>query len=739
MQNKSPVIRNEFGTFEGVFTPTILTIFGAIMFMRMGFVVGYAGVMTALVILVLAKSVTLLTGLSISAIATNTSVKGGGAYFIISRVLGPKFGGTIGISLYLAQALSIPLHILGFTEAMISIYPEWSVHYFRINLITTTILFIISFIGAAWAIRTQFVIMGCLLLSIVSFVLGMGANFSPEVFASNLTHHFDSDYGFWGVFAIFFPAASGIMAGVNMSGDLKDPSHSIPRGLLSAILAAFVVYALEIILLGGVADSGHLIKGSFGVLLTNSWMGIKALIILGVFAAALSTALGLFVSAPRILQALSRDDIIRFLSPFAQGSRKGDEPRNAIVLSMILSLMVVFFAGNNASGTALNSVASFVTIFFLYAYGIVNLAGFVESFGANPSFRPRFKLLHWSLALLGGIACLIFSIMIDYLSSLGVIVMISLLFFYFNNKELDVSFGDARRGFLYRHIRDNLLKLSRLPIHVKNWRPTLLIFSKNPILQPNLVQAGVMIAGKKGLISTVSFIEESDSDTGIRHRREFREEICQWLNQNRYEIFPEVVFAGSNPEALTVFLQSYSIGPIRPNLLLMGWPSNLQFSGSFFTIPPVALHLGLSNIFFIDHGSSSKEAKKRIDIWWKGEKNGSLMLIIAHLIIQHPDWRHCRIRVLRLITPQDSMAKAEDALKKLIYAARINAEIHIAASWLDFREVLHTESHDASLIILGFSLSHDTIPHFYATFDQMTAALPDCLLVQSTGEANLLE
>ena len=96
----------KFGTFAGVFVPNVLTILGVIMFLRTGWVVGQAGLTGALIILGIANLITFLTTLSLSAIATNTKVGGGGAYYLISRSLGLEIGGSIGVPLFLAQAIS---------------------------------------------------------------------------------------------------------------------------------------------------------------------------------------------------------------------------------------------------------------------------------------------------------------------------------------------------------------------------------------------------------------------------------------------------------------------------------------------------------------------------------------------------------------------------------------------------------------------------------------------------------
>ncbi len=265
------ITSNRLGTFGGVFTPSILTILGVIMFMRAGFVIGQSGILHALLILFLAKSITTLTALSISAVSTNTPVAGGGAYFLISRSLGPEFGGAIGLALFCAQAVSVPFYTLGFTEALVRTFPDMAAHFRTIALATGLFLFLISWVGAGWAIKTQYVIMAFLALSIVAFLGGAAVNFKMDLFGENWPAVYAShEMSFWTMFAIYFPAVTGIMAGVNMSGDLKDPARSIPVGTLAAVGTGFLVYLVQIVLVGGAQTRLQLIGSSFETLCKHS-------------------------------------------------------------------------------------------------------------------------------------------------------------------------------------------------------------------------------------------------------------------------------------------------------------------------------------------------------------------------------------------------------------------------------------------------------------------------------------
>ena len=234
-----------FGTFAGVYTPALLTILGLVMFMRTNFVLGNAGLFQTLLILLVGSSITLATGFSISAIATNTDVGGGGAYYLISRVLGPAFGTSIGLTLFVSQSLAIPFNILGATEAIIDGWPELRPYFPLVNVALGAILFFFVWKGADWAIRAQFFIMAVLGVSVIVFLAGPLGNFSLENLRANWGP-LDTVHSLIPCFAIFFPAVTGIMAGVNMSGDLRDPHHSIPRGTLLALGTAVVLYLIQI-------------------------------------------------------------------------------------------------------------------------------------------------------------------------------------------------------------------------------------------------------------------------------------------------------------------------------------------------------------------------------------------------------------------------------------------------------------------------------------------------------------
>jgi amino acid transporter len=245
------------GTFGGVFVPNVLTILGVIMFLRAGWVVGNAGLAGALLILLVANSITLLTTLSLSAVATNTRVGVGGAYFLVARSLGLELGGSIGVPLYLAQAVSVAFYLVGFSESLLLLFPETDAR--LASSVGLGVFFVIAWFGAGWAVKTQYVILAVLAMSLVSFFSG----YTPiSDFSANLPAAYLPAHSFWTVFAIFFPAVTGIMAGVSMSGDLRAPAKSIPRGTLAAVILTFVIYAAHMAWLALNAERSELIENN---------------------------------------------------------------------------------------------------------------------------------------------------------------------------------------------------------------------------------------------------------------------------------------------------------------------------------------------------------------------------------------------------------------------------------------------------------------------------------------------
>ena len=409
---------HKFGTFGGVFTPDVLTILGVIMFLRLGWVVGNAGLLGAILIILMAKVITFCTGMSMSSITTNIKIGAGGPYSIISKSLGLEAGGSIGIPFYVSQTLSAALYIIGFTEGWLMIFPAHNA--LLVSLITAIVLFVVSYSGAKYAIRVQYVIFVLIILSIISFFFTQ----AQPVDKITLIGRFE-DASFWQVFAIFFPAVTGIMAGANLSGDLKNPRKSIPMGTLAAIGFTLVIYVLMAFFSAKFISPEELRSNQMFMVDYAFW---GPLIIIGILAATFSSALGSLIGAPRILQALAKQQTIPY-SSFFQKVSSSHEPRNAILLTVGI-IVISLLLGD------LNALATIITLFFLITYGMLNLVVFIQQSMKIISFRPTFKISR-AIPFIGSFGKFLIMILISPIFSLLAIITIVFLYIWLSKKGLN--------------------------------------------------------------------------------------------------------------------------------------------------------------------------------------------------------------------------------------------------------------------------------------------------------------
>ena len=732
-----------FGTLGGVFTPCCLTILGVIMFMRAGYVVGDTGLWRAIAILAIAKAITTLTTLSLSAIATNTEVRTGGVYYMISRTLGPDFGGAIGLTLFVSQAVSIAFYVIGFSEALFGlIAPPGSAlaanaAVYQLEQWTSTgvivLLFFVTFKGADLAVRVQYPILMVLLLAVVSFLIGGALSLDPGQLASNLGENPGGSVGFWIVFAIFFPAATGITAGANMSGDLKDPAHSIPRGTLMAIGFTAVIYLAEMVVLAGYTDQAALIADPFGTLKRMSIFG--PLIMAGVFAATLSSALGSFLGAPRIMQAMGKDRLLPPLVYFGKGHGPADEPRRATVLSLVIAIMIVWIGG-------LDAVAQVISMFFLITYGMINLSAFVESRGGNPSFRPRFKRFGWPAALAGAIGCAVAMVKIDETYAIAAMLIAALIYFWLRGRTSG-SWGDAKRGYVFSRTRQHLLTLETMSRDPKNWRPVLMVLTEDAERDRQLMQCASWIEAGRGLLLVLEVAAEPEmplpARLDVRHRH--IERIHRQLTSQGVVAFADSVVVPDPRGQLDAVLQAFSIGSLRPNTVIVSIPPPAQserrkrLAGMMATVAS----FGLNVVLYKGGRAEDVQGKRRIDVWWHGQRNGSLLALFAYLTSCHPHWSKAEIRMLRVVHSAQEHLEAEDSLTRMMAAARLAVHVEVILSQRPVSELMADRSAGAGLVLLGLRQSDLTdFEPFLAERDEFLARLPPTLMVLSNGEADLL-
>ena len=656
----------KFGIFGGVFTPSVLTILGVIMFLRYPTVVGYAGLWDALLILLAAKAITFMTGLSLASISTNMRVKGGGAYYLISRSLGVEFGGVIAVFFYIAQAVAVTMYVIGFTEALFSAFPALELSFRTVATLTNIVVFICVYIGAGWTIRIQYGILAIMLISIVSFFLGAWEHASLNILHSNLLPNWTGRHTFFSLFALFFPAVTGIMAGVNMSGDLKDPSRSIPAGTFAAIGFTAVIYVVIAILLAASNNRAVLIGDSFVMKETARW---RLLIYAGVICATLSSALGSMMGAPRILQAFALDNVFRWLKWFGRGSGASNEPRHAIIMTFLIAQLGIM-AGD------LDSVAPIITMFFLITYGTINLACFYEAISRNPSFRPTFQLNHWSVALAGALSCLSVMFLINAIWAIIAIALAVGMYILIERAEIMVKWGDLSSGLAFQQARKALLRLEQERYHPKNWRPSILTLSGVAGDRLHLISYACILSAERGLVSLAQIITGRLEDR-VTRQIEAEKLLRKFIREEELSAFPVVVVDENFGDGLKALLQCHGIGGLRPNTILLGWSDDPEKEETFSLTLSIAKKMNRSILVVRCQQEKEKwdPPAGAINIWWNDSKNGPMMLLLGFLLKENREWRDCPLRILRPVPLKADVENLTLEMKEMLSVARIDAEI----------------------------------------------------------------
>lgn len=729
--SSKPMASNQssgFGMFGGVFTPCTLTILGVIMFLRYGYVVGNAGLLWTLVILASAKIITTLTTLSLSAIATNTKVKGGGAYFLISRSLGAKFGGAIGIVFFFAQAISVAMYVIGFTEAFVDAFST-GISFVVIASIVNVVVFVCVFIGAGWTIKVQYFILAILGASLVSFFLGAIPNFDSQLFSDNLKPHYADSQSLFTIFALFFPAVTGIMAGANMSGDLKDPSRAIPNGTFLSILVTGIIYALMALVLAGCRTSEVLIGDRMVVGDIAVW---PALITAGVFAATLSSALGSMMGAPRILQALAKDTIFSSLNVFGSGSGPNSEPRRAVIVTFVISEICILTAD-------LDTIAPLITMAFMITYGTINLATFYEAITKNPSYRPSFKYSHWILSFLGAAGCLIVMLLIHWQWAFVSIAVMGVIYYWIFRKQVVSRWGDLNSGLLFERTRRNLLKLEKYLYHPKNWRPIIIVMSGISGSRPRLAIYGHWLTSGHGILSLGQVIQ-GDLEDRIE-RIESQERLMQsFIETEQIEAFPNVVAAPYLTQGIEYLVQCNGLGTLRPNTIMLGLPTSQNKADPLLatlrTIAAMKRNIILSRLN--DESEDPWAAPfGTIDVWWRGYKNGELMLLLAHLLKQNPRWRYRKIRLMRIVSDDKATDEVLRHLNGLATSSRIEVEAKVFVS-TNPAKTIQEESLNSAITFLGMEIPEEGKEReFYDRIEELSGPMERVLFVNSVGNMKL--
>ena len=462
----------KFGTFNGVFLPTLLTILGAIMYLRTGWVVGNAGLLGAWAIIALANAITFCTGLSIATVATNIRVGAGGSFSIISQSLGLEVGGSVNLPFYLAQAISVAFYIFAFTEGWMSIFPNASP--VGVTFIAFTLCYLVAYISVGLAARLRYPILFIVAFSLLSVILGSFPRFGHPgaVYAPQLIGDY-SGGNFWQVFAVFFPAVTGVLAGVNLSGTLKSPRTSLVSGTMSAVVVSFVVYMALAYWSSVVATPEELVS-NFTIMVDKAAWGWA--IQTGILAATFSAALNSLLGAPRILQAMAAHDVVPFGQYLSRETASG-EPRPAMLVTGAVGLLTLLFG---LSGNGLNRIAPLMTMFFLITYTVLNGVVLLEHGMGLTSFRPMFRIPRY-VPLIGFVGCLFAMFLIAPFFSLIAFVTVIVMYEALQLRQLKAPWSDVRSG-IFGSMAEWAAKrtLSMPSGYERNWKPSLLIPVETP-------------------------------------------------------------------------------------------------------------------------------------------------------------------------------------------------------------------------------------------------------------------
>jgi amino acid transporter len=680
------------------------------MYLRFGWVVGNVGLLGSLIIVTLSVSITFLTALSISAIATDRVVRVGGAYYMISRSLGIETGGAVGIPLYFAQALSVALYTLGFAESLVGAFPMLNLQY--VALAVTVLVAILALTSAEIAIKTQYIIMAAIALSLVSLVLG-----SPLENTQIEPWGTPGGESFWTVFAVFFPAVTGIMAGINMSGDLKDPIKSIPRGTLAAVGTGYLIYMGLPLILATRADAATLVEDPLVMQRIALW---GPAILLGVWGSTLSSAIGSILGAPRVLQALARDGVLpRWMRFLGRGSGADDAPRIGTLVTLVVVMAAVGIGD-------LNLIAPVLTMFFLTTYLVLNVSAGVEGFLKSPSFRPMFKV-HWSLSVLGGLGCLAVMFLINPVATVVAGLVVAAIFLWLQQRELATTWGDVRRGVWMLLLRTSLFQLGHSP-DAKNWRPNILVLSGAPMSRWGLIELADALSHNRGLFTITSILPSGSRD--VPRQQEMETIISKYLEKRGVQALVRVLTAPDPFEGAQRLVEIYGLGQVVPDTVLLG-DSEAPESRARYCQLITHLHQAQRNVvIFRDQGEPAHHSHRHIDVWWGGlHANGSLMLILADLLRGNIAWRNATIHLKLVVPDQDAAEKAATNLGELIGRLRIDATPEVLVAQGNFDEILQKSSAAADIVFLGMATPGENFQHYYETLQARTARLPASITV----------
>ncbi len=769
----------KFGTAPVFFT-AISTILGAVMFLRFGFAVGNVGLLGTIAIVLIGHAVTIPTAMAIAEIATNQKVEGGGEYYIISRSFGLVIGSSIGIALYFSQAISVAFYIIAFAEAFSSLFdyilatyphlPEW-VKWLLQQKQTVSIpaLFVLMAIvlikGADLGVKALYVVVVTLFLSLIAFFVGQ-TEYSQQndldLFAhigntemqadlpeedTSATYQLPSDtlsspitiiepadpvastdtqsqssgssvpLSFFAVFAIIFPAFTGMTAGVGLSGDLANPSRSIPLGTLAGTITGMIIYMFIAYKLAISASPEDLANTDQLVMADIAWQGYW-LIPVGLAAATISSALGSILVAPRTLQAIARDRVLpsrAFNFWLSKGRGKSDEPFNATVITIAIAFVFVMMGG-------LDAVAKIISMFFMVTYGTLCLISFLQHFAADPSYRPTFKS-KWYFSLFGAIACFGLMFFMDAAYALMALFLMAIFYIlasYYNPEKRNIAL--IFQGVIFQLSRRLQIFLQKADKEqTASWRPSVVCISENSFDRFAAFDLLRWMSQKYGFGTYIHKITGYLSKTTNQEAKDAKNRLIRMAEASNSKVYIDTLISPSYTSAIAQVIQLPGISGTDNNLLMFEYskqnPTNLEnIVDNFNLIKSVDF-----DVVVLGSTERGFGFKQEIHIWISSNdyENANLMILLGYIILGHSDWKNGFIKIFA-IYPEDTCNDERQRLYELIEAGQLpisknNIRVIPRKQDTELRTVISERSRDADLTIVGFrkeALKHEGVAVF---------------------------
>lgn len=734
--------KKSFGTAPVFFT-AISTILGAILFLRFGFAVGTLGFWGVIGIILLGHLVTIPTALALSEIATNKRVEGGGEYFVISRSFGMNIGTTIGFALFMSQAISVAFYVIAFTEAF-EFFFLWIDDRFGIMLprqvISLPAMFALSLLilrkGANMGVRTLYVVVAILFLSLLLFFIGKTDYGVTHSYSLNSAEGRNLGQ-FFLVFAIIFPAFTGMTAGVGLSGDLKNPGKSIPLGTTAATLIGMIVYFFIAFKLSSSASPQAL--QSKQLIMADIAVGGKFIIPLGLAASTISSALGSVMVAPRTLQALAGDRSFpsaRLNAFLNKGKGETNEPYNASLITVFIAF--IFVAVGNV-----NMVAGIISMFFMLTYGSLCLISFLHHFGSSPSYRPSFRS-RWYISLIGFVTSVWVMFKINAIYAIVAFVIMTLIYLYINNyhkgrKGLVSIFTNAL--FQLNRSLQVYLQQSRKSNYSQEWRPSAVCIARDSFQRDRAFQLLNWISYKYGFGTYIHLIEDYYSRATHQHAVETLDKLITHFKDYGNHVYIDTLISPSYTSAIAQTIQLPGISGMENNMLIFEFDRESQENINDFVDNFAMVNAGNFDVCIFGSSKRHINFKSGIHIWIRSSdhENSHLMILLSFIIQGHPDWKKSSINIFEICKPEKEK-ETRSRLHELVQTGRLpitpkNIQIIVEEGARSVKNVINERSSSAGLTIIGFRGEH--LKHGGAAIFDGYTELGNMLFVNSHSQKEI--